>query len=248
MSNIKQKKTHSSVTEGSAIQRYKNIIVGKPSLRALIYYECCMWLSMIPGALGLVLRKIFWPRMFGSCGKGVLFGQFTIVRHPHRIHLGNKVVISENCILDARHDECEEVIKIGDNVILSNNVMLSCKNGTVQIGQYCGIGPQTIIQSTNHCNISIGSDVVIGSQCYIVGGGNYHIDRLDTPMWRQGIQDDGGVQLQDDIWIGSQVTILGGVTMGSGSVAGASSLINKSVPDHSINVGVPAKIVKSRNA
>lgn len=241
------KKTHAAVTKGgSALSRYQTVVVGSRSLSATIYYEWCTWLTWIPGALGLFLRKVFWFRLFGSCGKGVAFAANIILRHPHRIHLGDRVVISEGCILDARDDESNHVIALGDDVILSNNVMISCKNGSVNIGARTGINAQTIIQSTNHCPVSIGGDIIIGPRCYIVGGGSYNINRLDIPMWQQGIKDDGGIIIEDDVWLGANVTVLGGVTMGTGSVAAAGAVVTKSIPARAVWGGVPAKILKMR--
>lgn len=241
-------KTHAAVTkDGSALSRYQTVVVGSRSLRATIYYEWCIWFACVSGAAGLLLRKTFWPRLFGSCGKGVAFAANIILRHPHRIHLGDRVVISEGCILDARNEGSNHVIVLEDDVILSNNVMISCKNGTVKIGARSGISAQTIIHSTQGNPVYIGSDAIIGPRCYIVGGGNYHTERLDIPMWRQGIKHDGGVRLQDDVWLGANVTVLGGVTMGIGSVAAAGALVNKNVPARAICGGLPAKILKMRS-
>lgn len=241
-------KTHAAVTKGgSTLSRYQDVVVGDRSLVSTVYYEWCICLSCIPGALGLFFRKTFWPRLFGSCGKGVVFAANITLRHPHRIHIGDRVVISEGCILDARNDNVDEVIALGNNVILSNNVMISCKNGTVKIGARTGINAQTIIQSTNHCPVSVSADVIIGPQCYIVGGGSYNTDRLDIPMSRQGIKDDGGVTIEDDVWLGANVTVLGGVTMGTGSIAAAGAVVNNSVPAKALCGGLPAKIIKMRN-
>lgn len=241
-------KTHAAVTEGgSAVTRYQDVVVGHRSLRATAYYEWCMWFAWVPGALGLFLRKAFWPRLFGSCGKEVAFTANIILRHPHRIHLGDRVVMSEGCILDARNQDSNHVISLGEDVILSNNVMVSCKNGTVNIGARTGINAQTIIQSTNHCPVTIGADVIIGPQCYIVGGGNYNIDRLDIPIWRQGIKDDGGIIIENDVWLGANVTVLGGVKIETGSVAGAGSIITKPVPARAVCVGQPARVMRFRD-
>jgi len=164
------KKTQQAVTgKGSALSKYQDVIVGTRSFPYLIYFEFCLWLGKVPGALGMVLRKLLWPRLFASCGKGTTFAANIILRHPHRISLGNGVVISEGCILDARNAESDDVLKLEDDVILSNNVMISCKNGTTKIGARTGIGAQTIIHSTNDCPVAIGADVMIGPRCYIVG-------------------------------------------------------------------------------
>lgn len=241
------KKTHDAVTAGgSAMSRYQDVVVGNRSLKTFVYYEFCMFLSPMPGAIGLFLRKIFWPRLFGSCGKGAAFATGIVLRHPHRIHIGSRVVISEGCIMDARNENDVHAIVIGDDVILSNSVMVSCKNGTIKIGENTGINAQTIVQSTNKCPVSIGSDVIIGPRCYIVGGGNYSTDRLDIPIRLQGIKNDGGVTMHDNVWLGSGVTVLGGVSMGTGSIAAAGAVITKDIPTNSVVAGVPAKIVKYR--
>ena len=244
----KYKKSHDAVTSrGSALVKYQEVIIGQRSSLFLVYFEWCMFLGVIPGALGLLLRKIFWPRLFGSCGRGVQFAQNIVIRHPKRIHLGGNVVISESCILDARTETSDRVLILGDDVILSNNVMISCKDGFVSIGARTGIGAQTIIQSTNQCPVSIGVDVMIGPRCYLVGGGNYNIDRLDIPMREQGIKQDTGVVLEDDVWLGGNVTVLGGVTMATGSIAAAGAVVTKPVGKRNICGGVPSRILKTRD-
>lgn len=240
-------KTHEAVTgKGSALRRYRDVVVGSSSLLTFFYYEWCMLLAPIPGAPGLFLRKIFWPALFGSCGKGVLFGVNIVLRHPGRIRLGRSVVLSEGCILDARNSEEEQAIILGDNVILSSNVMLSCKNGIITIDEHTGINAQAIIQSTNGCSVRIGRDVVIGQRCLVIGGGNYNTDRLDVPIRTQGIRDDGGVTIGNDVWLGGNVTVLGGVTVAEGCVVGAGAVVTRDVPARSFCRGVPAKVTGSR--
>jgi acetyltransferase-like isoleucine patch superfamily enzyme len=241
------KRTHDAVTgRGSSLRKYQDVMVGSTSLFFMFYFEWCMLLSIIPGAMGMALRKIFWPGMFGSCGRGVMFGAGIVVRNPKRIHLGDNVVISEQCILDGRSPDEETAIRLDKNVIMSNQVMLSCKNGTIAIGADTGINAQTIIQSTSHCPVKIGRDCIIGQQCFIVGGGSYNYDQVEIPIREQGIRQDGGVDIRDDVWLGGRVTVLGGVTVGSGAVIGAGAVVPRSVPSYSVSMGIPAKVVKNR--
>lgn len=244
---MKTNKTYVAITEeGSILARYQNVVVGHSSLFKTIYYEICVWIGVIPGAAGLFLRKVFWPRLFASCGKGVMFGSNVILRHPNRIHLGDRVVISEGCVLDARNASSNNVLSLEHEVILSNNVIISCKNGTVKIGSHTGLGANTVIQSTTNCPVSIGSDVIIGPKCYFVGGGSYRYDSLDIPIRLQGIKPDSGVTLKDNIWLGANVSVLGGVTINTGSIVAAGAVVNKSIPENTIYGGVPAKLIKSR--
>ncbi len=241
------KKTHAAVTgQGSALKKYQDVVVGSRSLADLFYFEWCLLLAAVPGAAGMVLRKVFWPRLFGSCGRGCMFGAGIVVRHPGRIRIGRNVIISEGCVLDGRHGEAEDAIVLGDNVILSNNVMLSCKNGTIRIGDNVGLNAQAIVQSTSDCPVEIGNDCVIGQGCLVIGGGSYNMERLDIPIRCQGIRADGGVRLEEDVWLGGNVTVLGGVTMGRSSIAAAGAVLTRSVGPRTVSMGVPARVVRER--
>lgn len=245
--NSRINKTHKSITDqGSALSRYQRVMVGQTSISYLLYFELCAWLGKTPGALGLFLRKVFWPRLFGSCGRGVAFGDRVVLRHPKRIHLGDRVVIGEGCVLDARHDDEDRVISLDDDVILSVNVMISCKNGHVLVGSNTGLSAHTIVHATNGCPVEVGRDVIVGPQCYLAGGGNYHFDRTDIPIREQGIRLDGGVVIEDDVWLGAKTTVLDGVTMHTGSIAGAGAVVTQSVPARAICAGVPAKVLRQR--
>ena len=247
MSNANQTKTHQAVTTGgSALDRYQKVIVGRPGLGRLVYFELCSWMGPIPGAAGVLLRRLFWPRLFGSCGRGVLFGANVALRHPHRIVVGDRVVIGEGCVLDARNDGAEVALTIGEDSILGNNVMVSCKNGRASIGARCGVGTQTVIHAVAEADTDLGNDLIIGPRCYIAGGGNYNIDRLDVPMAQQGLRAGESTRLEDDIWLGAGVIVLPGVTVGRGSVAAAGAVLRESVPERSICAGVPARVIRTR--
>jgi acetyltransferase-like isoleucine patch superfamily enzyme len=243
-----QDKSLDSVTSGgSVISRYQDVVVGSRSILKTIYYEFCIWIGKVPGAVGLVLRKVFWPGLFGACGKGAFFGENIIVRHPGRIYLGSKVVISDGCILDARNPGIEKVIELNDEVILSNNVMISCKGGSVSVGAHSGLGAQCVIQSVANSPVEIGSEVFIGPKCYITGGGNYNTERLDIPIWKQGLKEMGPTKICDDIWLGANVTVLGGTCIGSHSIVAAGAVVVQSLEEKSISAGIPAKVLKYRS-
>jgi len=240
-------KTHEAVTgNGSALSRYRQVIVGSSSLTAFLYYEFCQLFTFIPGAPGMVLRKLFWPKMFGRCGRGSVFGFGVVVRQPSNIAIGDSVVVSEYSVLDGRTSGSGEAISIGDSTILSNNVMLSCKDGEIRIGSNVGINSQSIVQSTNGNRVSIGDDCVIGQRCLIIGGGNYDIGDRDALIRTCPITSDGGVNVENNVWLGAGVSVLGGVTFGQGSVAGAGAVVSRSIPSFSLCMGVPAKVVRER--
>jgi len=236
-----QEKTIEQVTQGdSAFRNYQDTIIGHRSLLGLIYFEFAIVVGALPGALGILFRKLCWPRLFGTCGRGVVFGPNVRLRHPHRIQIGDRCVVSGGCILDARA-EFENVIRIGNNCILSNYAIISCKNGSVSIGNRVGIGAQTIVNVVNSCVVEIGDDVLIGPRCYFAGGGNYKSDRLDIPIAQQGLKEESGIKLGCDIWLGANVTVLPNVDIGTGSIVAAGSVVTRDIPERGIAMGVPAK-------
>src|SRR5439155_23748798 len=72
----------------SARTKYAELVVGRPGLGALLMYELVVTLAQPrAGAFGLLLRKMLYPWLLGSCGRNVVFGQNVVLRHPHKIHI-----------------------------------------------------------------------------------------------------------------------------------------------------------------
>ena len=89
----------------SSLDKYARLVVGRAGWRALLKHEAITLVSQaVPGALGLVLRKLLYPRLLGACGRNVVFGQNVVLRHPGKIRIGDNVVIDDNCLLDAKGD------------------------------------------------------------------------------------------------------------------------------------------------
>ena len=74
----------------------------------------------VPGALGLALRKALFPSLLGACGRNVVFGQNVVLRHPHKIRIGDNVAIDDNCLIDAKGSS-NQGITIGSGVFVGRN-------------------------------------------------------------------------------------------------------------------------------
>ena len=111
----------------------------------------------------------------------------------------------------------------------------------ISIGDYSGIGERCVIQG----NVRIGSHVMMGPEVLIYTQ-NHNFSRVDIPMDEQGFSEEKQVVIEDDVWIGARVIILPGVKIGRGSVIGAGAVVSKSIPEYSVAVGNPAKVVKKR--
>ena len=112
----------------------------------------------------------------------------------------------------------------------------------ISIGNRVSIHPYCWISGLG--GITIGNFVAISSGTKIISF-NHIFSSTNIP-----IKDQSNIKLpvkiEDDVWIGANVIILGNVTIGKGSVIGAGSVVNKDIPDYSIAVGNPCKVINSR--
>lgn len=226
----------------SALQKYQELIIGQKGLWKLIRYEFIMtFCSWVPGALGLVLRMKLFPKLLGKVGRNVTFGQNVVLRHPHKIEIGDNVVIDDNVVLDAKGQD-NEGIKLGDDVFIGRNTILNCKNGDIILGDRANIGFNSQFFSAN--KVSLGKNALVAAYCYFVGG-THKFDRLDVSPLEQARQSEG-ISIGDNNWFGAGVKVLDGVTIGRDCVIGTSAVVNSDISDYSIAVGIPAKIIRDR--
>ncbi len=126
---------------------------------------------------------------------------------------------------------------------------LDGRKQTLYIGDNCEMGDMTHIVA--HENVKIGNHVLIASKCFIsdTNHGNYRGDDQSDPMSPPVLRKltTSQVEIGDRVWIGENAVILAGVTVGSGCIIGANSVVTKSVPENCIAAGSPAKVVKKWN-
>ena len=223
--------------------KYGELVVGKPGLAALLKHELVVTIAQAQaGAFGLWLRKMLYPWLLGSCGRNVVFGQNVVLRHPHKIHIGNNVVIDDHCLVDAK-GESNRGIRIGSGVFVGRNTILSCKNGDIDIADGANIGFNCEIFSASH--VSIGASVLMAAYTYVIGGDHDFSDPSKTVL-AQG-RRSSGVTIGDGAWTGAGAKILDGVAVGAHAVIGAGAVVRVDVPPGAVAVGVPARIVSTRN-
>jgi acetyltransferase-like isoleucine patch superfamily enzyme len=227
----------------SMLSRYMDKAYGNRKLFPVVGNEMKVFLfGDLSGGAGYFLRKIFYGGMLRKAGSGIIYGRGLVLRHPGKISLGDHVSLDDNVMLDAS-GAGEQGITLGDGAIVSRNCVLQGKTGPVLIGNRTDIGCNCVFSSIS--GIEIGASTLIAAHCYI-GGGQYHSDRLDIPMMDQGIYSTGPVILGEDVWLGAGVTVLDGVRVGRGSIIGAGAVVTKEIPEYSIAVGVPARVVGTR--
>lgn len=111
----------------------------------------------------------------------------------------------------------------------------------------------SIVNAYDSHGIYIGNNVLLGPRVYIRGA-NHNFDNLNIPINQQGHyaerisyhSQNYSIVIEDDVWVGANTIILPGVKIGKGSVIGAGSVVTKDIPEFSIAVGSPAKVIKKR--
>ena len=142
----------------------------------------------------------------------------------------------------------QSFVALGANVIADtftlgamSTIASGCKiRGEVIIGELTGLNPGVITIG----KVTIGSRVRIAAYVVLVGE-NHVFDDPDVPIMDQGLTSIG-VVIEDDVWIGANVTVVDGVTVGAHSVIAAGAVVTKDVQPHSVMAGVPARKVSDR--
>jgi acetyltransferase-like isoleucine patch superfamily enzyme len=223
--------------------KYRAFAWGDVPLSRAVWSEFVTSLvGSLPGALGLFLRRRLYPMILGGCGRGVVFGRGVTLRHPHKIRLGDRVVIDDNVVLDAK-GETNAGIRLGDRVFLGRNTILSCKNGDIELGE--AVNVSTNCQLTSAKRLEIGAFTVIGSFSYFVSGGGYD---YTSPV--PFSQQEGSFEMRETIigancWFGAHVTVTDRARIGEHCVLGAGAVVNSEIPPGSIAVGIPARVIKA---
>lgn len=232
-----------SVGGGSAFAKYRALNYGDSSLGHVIAAEIIQLISQgVPGALGLALRKVLYPSLFKSVGRGCVFGRNITLRHAHKITLGEGVILDDNSVVDAKGGT-NRGIAIGSGVYVGRNTIVYCKNGDITLGDRVNLSANCQIFSSN--SLTIGADTVVGAFSYFLSGGEYDY-RSTVPFAQQsGQETKGPLTIGANCWFGAHVTVTDAANIGDHCVIGAGAVVVKPVPANSIALGVPARVVKS---
>ncbi|WP_287895665.1 acyltransferase [Dehalobacter sp.] len=132
------------------------------------------------------------------------------------VSCGNKVYIGKYSEMTYHH------VTIGNKVYIGAYASFMCANARIRIGNCVMFGPHVTIRTGDH------RTDVIGRTMY------------DVSLKECLPHNNQDVEIEDDVWIGANVTILKGVKIGKGSVIGAGSLVVKDVPPYTVHVGLPS--------
>ena len=163
----------------------------------------------------------------GAGGAFASFGRRTVMEPPvriggeSRIAIGSRVFIGANSWLQALPPGSGVAIEIGDGTSIAGNCVISAVH-----------------------SVRLGRAVLVARGVYISDHIHAYED-LDQPVLAQGTAGVEPVEIGDGAWLGENVVVGPGVRIGRGAVVGGNAVVLSNVPDHSLAVGVPARVVRS---
>jgi acetyltransferase-like isoleucine patch superfamily enzyme len=178
-------------------------------------------------------------------GRGVVIGRNVTLRHPHKIRLGDGVVIDEGCLLDAKGDG-NQGITVEPGVFVGRHSALCCKGGDIHLERDVNIGYFCELFSSQ--SLTVGRGTMLAAYCYVMSGGAYDL-ASPTPLAEQTeFASAGSLTIGPNCWLGARSVVLDGASIGADTVVGAGAVVHRPLPAGCIAVGVPAKVIKMRGS
>jgi maltose O-acetyltransferase len=134
-------------------------------------------------------------------------------------------------------------LTIGDKVRLGSKAapieLVAGPGGELVIGAktFINFGSSIVAMQKIH----IGADCQIGPYCMVMDNSYHHVE----PERRNEPPESVPVMIGDNVWLGARAIVLPGVSIGSGSVIGAGSVVTNDIPERTFAAGVPARVIKS---
>ena len=138
-------------------------------------------------------------------------------------------------------------LQIGAHCILEDDTIFKF-DGMWQPGPSIVVGDRVFIGS--NCEFNIIKRMEVGNDCLIASGCRFidhnHGMALDEPMNVQ-FNESSAITLEENVWLGVNVVVLQGVTIGRGAIVAAGAVVNKNINENEVWGGVPARKIKTRN-
>ncbi len=199
-------------------------------------------LAWIPSIVGIGVRSVAYKLILHSDGLPAIEDHVRICR-PEDVSLGAGAYIDHGVYLHGGSGG----LRVGAHSWIMSGCRLHVFNfrniahAGIHIGSRTFVGEGTVMRGQG--GITIGNNVLFGPRVQVLA-----VDHVFTDT-RRPIMDQGitavGITVEDNCWIGAGAILLDGVTIGRGSCVGAGAIVTKSIPPHSLALGVPAKVVRN---
>lgn len=200
------------------------------TLLALMYRVPTIWAS--------VLRGIVYRAVLGGIGSWCLIEEDVRLQVPKRIFLGDRVFVGQYSYLDGQ----TSFLRIGNDVHLARFCTLRAGERGITVHDGAGINMRTFVDGNG--GVEIGPNALLSPGVQLISG-NHVFSDPDVPIKHQGTAY-GKVAIGEDCWLGTNVVVLPGITIGRGAVVGAGAVVTMDISDYSIALGIPAKVIGHR--
>lgn len=187
-------------------------------------------------------REISWRRAGRIPDRIAREARHARLRAFHDVRLGKGSIVQRGAVLYARGNEGS--IRIGARARIRHGAMLLPYGGFVHLGDDCSVNPYTILYG--HGGLSIGNSVRIAAHTVMIPA-NHGFDDMAVPIREQELTKRG-ISIGDNVWVGSNVVVLDGCRIGTGSVIAAGAVVSGDVPPGVVVGGVPARVLRARGA
>jgi acetyltransferase-like isoleucine patch superfamily enzyme len=171
------------------------------------------------GDMDVLMRRVLWRALVRRLGNGVRIGRSVGLVHPETFGIGDGVFIGDGAYLQGRFE------------------------GSCVIGDHVWIGPQSYFDARA---LILESDVGWGPGAKVLGA-EHTGEPADAPIMQTDLAVRP-VHVGRGADIGVGAILLPGVTVGEGSIVGAGAVVTRDVPAFAIVAGVPAEILRMRDA
>lgn len=192
----------------------------------------------LPTIWAAVLRGIAYRTILGGIGSSCLMEEDVRFQVAKRIFLGDRVFVGQYSYLDGG----TSFLRLGDDVHLARFCTLRAGERGISVHRGASINIRCFLDGNG--GVEIGADTLLSPGVQVISG-NHVFDDPNVRIRFQGTTY-GKVSIGEDCWLGTNVVVVPGVTVGRGSVVGAGAVVTKDIPEFSVALGVPAKVVGHR--
>lgn len=165
------------------------------------------------------IKFILWGIVYGKGNR--IIGKIIVFRTPDsEIQIGDHCIFNSSSKLNFRGINHPCILQTGT------------PHARIMIGNHVEMSGVSIVSNSS---VTIGNHVLIGANCQI-GDRDGHSNRYKS--------SPEPIIIEDGVWLGMNVTILKGVTIGARSIIGANSVVTKDIPANCVAVGNPCKVIK----
>ena len=193
-----------------------------------------------------LLRCVFRLVVFSFDPRDWIFLEAGVrLRNRKLIHFGRGVSLGRQVLIDGLS---RRGVTIGNRVAIGPFTIIEATGVITNLGEGCSIGDDSGLGAFSFIGAAggvwIGKNVIMGQRISFHSENHVAVS-TDIPIRLQGVTRLG-IVIEDDCWVGANVTFLDGAHVESGCVIAAGSVVRGRIPSYSIAAGIPARVIRSR--